>query len=74
MAKKVMVIDDSNAIRQSLVYTLKSAGYDAIEASNGAVALDLMKQCSIGLFISDVNMPEMGRDYTVKKNQGGFFL
>lgn len=59
MAKKVMVVDDSNAIRQSLVFTLKNAGYDAIEASNGAVALSLMKQCSVGLFISDVNMPEM---------------
>ena len=59
MAKKVMVVDDSNAIRQSLVFTLKNAGYDAIEASNGAVALDLMKEHSVGLFISDVNMPEM---------------
>lgn len=59
MTKKIMVVDDSNAIRQSLVFTLKSAGYDAIEASNGAVALDLMKECNVGLFISDVNMPEM---------------
>lgn len=59
MDKKVMVVDDSNAIRESLVFTLKSAGYDAIEASNGAVALDLMKKWQIGLFISDVNMPEM---------------
>lgn len=59
MSKKIMVVDDSSAIRQSLVFTLKSAGYDAVEASNGAVALDLMKQCSVGLFISDVNMPEM---------------
>lgn len=67
MGKKIMVIDDSNAIRQSLVFTLKSAGYEAIEASNGAVALDLMKQCSVGLFISDVNMPEMDGITLLKK-------
>ncbi len=67
MAKKVMVVDDSNAIRQSLVFTLKSAGYDAIEASNGAVALDLMKKHSVGLFISDVNMPEMDGLTLLKK-------
>ncbi|HOP62621.1 MAG TPA: response regulator [Spirochaetota bacterium] len=67
MAKKIMVVDDSNAIRQSLVFTLKSAGYDAIEASNGEVALDLMKQCSVGLFISDVNMPEMDGITLLKK-------
>lgn len=67
MGKKVMVVDDSNAIRQSLVFTLKSAGYDAIEASNGAVALDLMKEHSVGLFISDVNMPEMDGLTLLKK-------
>lgn len=67
MKKKIMVIDDSNAIRQSLVFTLKSAGYDAIEASNGAVALDLMRECSVGLFISDVNMPEMDGITLLKK-------
>ncbi len=67
MGKKIMVIDDSNAIRQSLLYTLKSAGYDTVEASNGAVALDLMKQFQIGLFISDVNMPEMDGITLLKK-------
>jgi two-component system chemotaxis response regulator CheY len=59
MAKKIMIIDDSNAIRQSLSFALKSAGYEVIEASNGEVALNLMKDFQIGLFISDVNMPEM---------------
>ncbi len=67
MAKKIMVIDDSNAIRQSLVFTLKNAGYDTVEATDGAAALDLMKQHSVGLFISDVNMPEMDGITLLKK-------
>jgi two-component system, chemotaxis family, chemotaxis protein CheY len=67
MAKKIMVVDDSNAIRQSLVFTLKGAGYEVVEASNGFDALRLMKEHSIGLFISDINMPEMDGITLLKK-------
>lgn len=67
MTKKIMVIDDSNAIRQSLSFALKNAGYEVVEAPNGNVALNLMKSCSVGLFISDVNMPEMDGITLVKK-------
>ncbi len=59
MSKKIMVVDDSKAIRQSLIFTLKGHGYEVLEAANGVDALDLMKDNTIGLFISDVNMPEM---------------
>ncbi len=59
MSKKILVVDDSKAIRQSLIFTLKGEGYDVIEAANGVDALNLMKDNTIGLFISDVNMPEM---------------
>ena len=67
MSKKIMVVDDSKAIRQSLMITLKSQGYDVIEASNGIEALDLMKGNNVGLFISDVNMPEMDGIELLKK-------
>ena len=59
MSKKILVVDDSKAIRQSLIFTLKGEGYEVIEAANGVDALNLMKDNIIGLFISDVNMPEM---------------
>ncbi len=67
MSKKIMVVDDSNAIRESLVFTLKTAGYDVVESSNGEDALKLMKEHSIGLFISDVNMPGMDGITLLKK-------
>ncbi len=70
MPKKVMIVDDSNAIRQSLAFTLKSAGYEVVEAVNGADALNLMKEHPIGLFISDINMPEMD-GITLLKNIKG---
>ncbi len=67
MAKKIMIVDDSNAIRQSLAFTLKSVGYEVVEASNGVDALKIMKEHSIGLFISDINMPEMDGITLLKK-------
>jgi two-component system, chemotaxis family, chemotaxis protein CheY len=67
MGKKIMIVDDSNAVRQSLAFALKSAGYEVLEASNGVDALILMKEHAIGLFISDVNMPEMDGITLLKK-------
>jgi len=67
MSKKIMIVDDSNAIRQSLAFTLKSVGYEVVEASNGVDALKIMKEHSIGLFISDINMPEMDGITLLKK-------
>ena len=67
MAKKIMVIDDSNALRQSLSFTLTNAGYEVVEAANGNAALELMKNCTVGLFISDVNMPGMDGIALLKK-------
>jgi len=59
MSKKILVIDDSKAVRESVKIVLSNGGYEVIEAANGADALSMMKKHSIGLFISDINMPEM---------------
>ncbi len=67
MTKKILIVDDSKAIREALVYTLKNSGYEVVQASNGIEALNLMKEHSIGLFISDVNMPEMDGIALLKK-------
>lgn len=67
MAKKIMVVDDSSAIRQTLMFSLKSQGYDVVEASDGVSALSLIRETAVGLLISDVNMPEMNGIELLKK-------
>ncbi len=57
MGKKIMVIDDSSAIRQIVSLTLTSAGYETIEAADGSDALSKLAGMDIGLFVCDVNMP-----------------
>lgn len=67
MPKTIMVVDDSNTIRQVVSMTLKSEGYDVLEASDGNDALQKIKGKKIHLMISDVNMPGMDGITLVKE-------
>jgi two-component system chemotaxis response regulator CheY len=59
MAKTILVVDDSWSVRQLVSLTLQSAGYDVIEASDGADALTKLSGQEINLIVCDVNMPNM---------------
>lgn len=56
---KVLVVDDSNSIRDMVSFTLKSAGYETVEAKDGMEGLNIAKTSRFDLVISDVNMPNM---------------
>ncbi len=56
---KILAVDDSASMRQMVSFTLKSAGFDVVEASNGQEALDVAQGKQYDLVISDVNMPIM---------------
>ena len=59
MAKTVLAVDDSASIRQMVSFTLKSAGYDVIEAVDGMDGLDKAKTKTVNLVLTDQNMPRM---------------
>lgn len=59
---KILVTDDSKAMRMIVTRTLRQAGYsghDIVEAENGRQALELVSSESPDLILSDWNMPEM---------------
>ena len=59
---KILVADDSKAMRMIVVRTLRQAGlngHEIVEATNGREALDLTKKVKPDLILSDWNMPEM---------------
>jgi response regulator RpfG family c-di-GMP phosphodiesterase len=58
--KRILVVDDYVPARQMIVEALNSSGYDMVrEADNGREALDMFREESYDLVISDVNMPCM---------------
>ena len=59
MAKTVLCVDDSASIRQIVGFTLKSSGYEVVEAVDGMDGLDKAKAKSVNLVLTDQNMPRM---------------
>ena len=60
MGKKILIVDDSKTIRQQVSFTLSKGGYDVVEAEDGQIGYDTLKNTSdIAMVISDVNMPNM---------------
>ena len=59
MSKTILAVDDSPSIRNMVAFTLKSAGYDVVEAVDGQDGLDKAKAKQVSLVLTDQNMPRM---------------
>ncbi len=61
MSKTIIVIDDSETVRQQVRHVLVDAGYAVIEAEDGEEgAAAIRANPSAALAICDVNMPHVG--------------
>jgi len=59
---KIMIVDDSKAMRMIVKRTLRQAGisgHDLIEAADGLEALEAIRQAPPDLVLCDWNMPNM---------------
>ena len=59
MSKSVLIVDDSSSVRTVVGIALRGAGYEVLEASDGADGLRKLDGRKVHLIISDVNMPGM---------------
>lgn len=59
MSNVILAVDDSASMRQMVTFTLRSAGYEVVEASDGMEALEYAREHSVDLVLTDVNMPRM---------------
>ena len=58
--KKILVIDDSETIRQQVRHALASTGYEIVEAVDGIDGLEKLRAVTdLDLALCDVNMPRM---------------
>jgi len=58
-ARHILVVDDETQITRVLRTSLVSQGYDIRVANDGATALDILKDWTADLVITDLSMPEM---------------
>jgi len=56
---RVLVVDDCHSLRRTMALLIRSAGYTAIEAINGAEAIKIAKVEKVDMIITDLNMPVM---------------
>jgi two-component system chemotaxis response regulator CheY len=62
MGPDILIVDDSAAIRKILQRVLRQTGMalgELVEAGDGQEALDALQGRSIGLVLTDINMPKM---------------
>ena len=60
-SRSILVVDDNDDVREAIIAALRVAGYDAVGAENGAVALARLRDEGLrpGLILLDLMMPEM---------------
>lgn len=61
MGKNILVVDDSESIRELIANTLEEAGYSVFRGVNGRDGVDKLQQMEqdMDLIVTDLFMPEM---------------
>ncbi|EHQ59962.1 MULTISPECIES: response regulator [Paenibacillus] len=57
--KKVLIVDDQNGIRVLLMEVFSSEGYSTYQASNGKIALNIVREESPDIVLLDMKIPGM---------------
>lgn len=63
----ILAVDDSASMRQMVAFTLKSAGYNVVEAVDGQDAWEKSSEQDFALVLTDQNMPRMDGISLTKK-------
>jgi len=69
MSKSILIIDDSESIRELVGSTLEEAGYDVRRGVNGEDGLNCLREMdeNVKLIITDLNMPVMDGIQLIKE-------
>lgn len=59
MPKKILIVDDSESIREVVSFTLENEGFKVLVANDGTDALKFLDGREIDMIITDLHMPEM---------------
>jgi DNA-binding response OmpR family regulator len=57
--RKLLIVDDEDGVRSLVRMTLEGDDYEILEASTGAEALELARDCHPDLVLLDVMLPDL---------------
>ena len=67
MEKKILLVEDNPVNRRLAGFLLRSQGYEVVEATNAADALEILAKDQPDLIVMDIQLPEMdGLEATAK--------
>ncbi len=67
MNKKILIVDDSYSIRESISFFLTESGFDVVKAIDGEDALKKLDGKKYDLIITDLHMPNMNGIELIKQ-------
>ena len=70
MSYRVLIVDDSTAMRSFIRRTLQISGFEAgayLQAADGVSALSLIEQEHVDIILTDINMPRMNGEQLVEQ-------
>ncbi|HOG18835.1 MAG TPA: response regulator [Salinivirgaceae bacterium] len=67
MEKKILIVDDSESIRELVSFTLENAGHEVTKAVDGDDALKYLDGRKYDLIITDLHMPNLNGIELIKK-------
>lgn len=67
MSKTALVVDDSYTMRDMVSIALREASFDVVVAGDGVEALNVSKDKTYDVIITDINMPNMDGIQLIKE-------
>ena len=64
--KMILVVDNEETIRETLLKILEREGYDVLTAADGQAALEIIRERKVHLILSDVCMPRVDGNRLLK--------
>ncbi|MBR08311.1 MAG: two-component system response regulator [Rickettsiales bacterium] len=77
MTRSILVVDDSESIREAIDIALTGAGYQVFKAVDGVDGIKSLRAHEVDLVITDLNMPNMdgiGLVQEIRKDSNNRFL
>jgi len=65
--KTILIVDDSNSVRQVVKFVLAADGFNVVQAEDGQQAWDMIQRMHPDMVISDFEMPNMNGPELVKR-------